>query len=289
MRLRSPIKRLGGKGHMTAKIIPFMPNCRQYVEVFGGAGHILFARKPAQVETFNDLDEALINFFKVIAHPKSFKKFQRRVEALPISRQLWIEYRDTWRQQKKKVEKAVRWFVVCRQSFGGFFGKSWGYASEASTRHMAMTCSSWIGAIQQLPQIHKRIQRVQIENNDWRCILTGHDAVSTLFYLDPPYIPDTRKAGGYIHEMTIEDHQELVQRIMSLRGQVVLSCYNHPIYSILEESPLWNRYQWNTVSWASAKTKVTGNQGKGSTKKKSPRVETLWVKQNEYKVKGFRI
>ncbi|MEN6520331.1 MAG: DNA adenine methylase [Armatimonadota bacterium] len=61
------------------------------------------------------------------------------------------------------------------------------------------------------------------------------EASLTLFYLDPPYIPETRKSGKYRHEMTAEDHQELVEILLSIQGKVVLSGYNHPIYKPLED------------------------------------------------------
>lgn len=127
---------------MVAKLLPLMPPCRRYVEVFGGGASLLFARAPAEVEVYNDLDEGLADFFRVLADPKLFKKFHRRVGLLPSSRAIYNEYRRTWREQSDRVERAARWFVVARQSFGGSFGASFGTCITASrAREPSSACS----------------------------------------------------------------------------------------------------------------------------------------------------
>src|SRR3990167_48397 len=208
--MRSPIVWFGGKGHMTTKIIPIlvkMPHER-YVEPFGGGASILLAKKPKPVEVYNDLDQGLYGFFSVLSDPELFDRF-------------YSEYREEWEEEKDKVIRAAKWFVVARQSFSGSFGHSWGSAVTSTKRGMAETCSKWLSCIDMLPQIHARLQRVQIENADFRTILDRYDTPKTLFYCDPPYIPETRKAGGYTHEITAEDHQELVSLLLSLKGKVL--------------------------------------------------------------------
>lgn len=96
-RLRSPIFWFGGKGNMVAKILPMLtaiPHTR-YVEPFGGGASILMAKPPVDVETYNDLDSALYDFFTVLADPDLFPQFVRRVKLLPCSRQLYDHARAT--------------------------------------------------------------------------------------------------------------------------------------------------------------------------------------------------
>ena len=121
--LRTPIWWFGGKGNMVAKLLKLVPPHRGYVEPFGGGASLLLAKAPARVETYNDLDSALVGFFKVLADPRLFKRFYRRVQATPYSRELYNQYREEWQAEEDPVIRAYKWFVVARMSFGGIFGK----------------------------------------------------------------------------------------------------------------------------------------------------------------------
>jgi DNA adenine methylase len=67
--VRSPIKWVGGKSKLRKQIIEYLPpqgmyTC--YVEVFGGAGWVLFGKEPSPVEVLNDIDEELIHFYRIL-------------------------------------------------------------------------------------------------------------------------------------------------------------------------------------------------------------------------------
>src|SRR5208283_3275167 len=67
--------------------------------------------------------------------------------------------------------------------------------------------------------ISARFMRVQIENKDFREIIKQYDRPKTFFYLDPPYVGDTRKSPKvYAHEMVDKDHQDLVDLLLNLKG-----------------------------------------------------------------------
>jgi len=143
------------------------------------------------------------------------------------------------------IERAHRFFVVARQSFGGKFYDGWGRTIKTTQRGVAGAVSCWLGALQQLPDIHERLMRVQVEHSDFRKVLVDYDTSETLFYCDPPYVPDTRKRGKYRYDMTLEDHRDLVEILLSLSGMVVLSGYRHNVYSSLDESG-WRRVDFQT-------------------------------------------
>ena len=260
---------------MVKKILPLMPDCKRYVEVFGGGASVLLARPPVELELYNDLDSGLYDFFTVLADEQLFKKFYRRVEALPCSRQFYNEYRSTWRDQEDMIERTARWFLVARQSFSGDFGAGWGSVVTASRNNMAETSSKWIGCLKMLPEIHQRLLRVQIENADFRDIISRYDTDDTLFYCDPPYVHSTRKAGGYEHEMTDEDHLDFIEMIKNTKGSVVISGYANDIYELSDEFVL---HEFETACHVAGRTKASGIQGKGSALKMQPRTECVWVK-----------
>src|SRR3990167_451120 len=112
-----------------------------------------------------------------------------------------------------------------------------------------------------LPQIHKRLIRVSIENDDFRKILWRYDTPNTFFYLDPPYVMNTRKSGGYKYEMANNDHQELIEILLDIKGKVLLSGYNSNMYIPLEAAG-WIRKDYQTVCHAAGRTRFNKILGK---------------------------
>jgi DNA adenine methylase len=276
-RIRSPIPWFGGKGKMTAKLLPLLPTHRIYVEPFGGGASLLFAKDPASVEVYNDLDQGLVGLFRVLRDPAKFERFWFLTSMTPYARNEWDECRRLWDTETDEVRRAWRWFVVARQSFGGHFGASWGSAVTASSRGMAETASKWLSTLDNLGRVHERLFRVQIECADWRRILDRYDTPETCFYCDPPYVPDTRRAGGYDHELSEADHVELVERLATIQGKAMVSGYPSPIYRPLVRSG-WKRKDWRTACHAAGRTRQTGIQGNGSALAKQPRTECVWIK-----------
>lgn len=61
-----PFNYFGGKYMHANWIISKLPKTKSYVEVFGGSGIILINKPPCQIETYNDLNSSVVNFFKVL-------------------------------------------------------------------------------------------------------------------------------------------------------------------------------------------------------------------------------
>jgi len=259
---------------MTKKLLPLIPPHRIYVEVFGGGASLLFAKEPSPVEVYNDIDSGLVNFFRVLRDQEKFERFYRLASLTPYSREEYTFCCDTWQDCTDEIERAYRFFVLARMSFGGRLGSSWGFAVTASTKGMAVTCSGWLSALDNLPQISRRLMAVQIEHSDWRFILYTYDTPDTFFYLDPPYPLSTRSGGSYKHEMTIDEHASLVDNLLDLRGNAMLSCYWHKVYQPLLDAG-WNRIDFDTACFVAGKTRKTGIIGTGAALAKQPRTETV--------------
>ena len=261
MSFRSPLIWFGGKGNHKGKLLPHFPPHCCYAEVFGGGASLLLAKDPASVEVYNDIDGDLIAFFRLLQCPDDFEKFQFKCETTAYSRDHFEECLETWKEQEDPVEKVYRWFCLARMSFNGLVGnKGW---STAVVRNRAQ---AWRDTVEMLPEIVYRLRRVQIDNDDWEVILDRYDNPDTFFYLDPPYVPSTRKSGGYNHELDESDHERLVEKIQTLEAKVLLSGYDNPIYEGLG----WERTDYETTCY-SAHNKH--NKGKPH---KSERIESVW-------------
>jgi len=270
-----PFKWLGGKSMMVRKLLPLLPPHRVYVETFGGAAALLLAKPPSPAEVFNDIDWGVVNFFRVLRDPEKFERFLRMARLTPYSREEWYACRDSWRRIEDDAERAWAWFVVARMSFGGIFGKSWGFA-VTSARGVADPVSQWLGAVEALPEIAERFRRVIVENRDFRELFPLYDGPDTLWYMDPPYVPDTRRAGSYGHEMSLDDHRDLVRLLLGLEGMAILSGYRHRVYAPLEEAG-WKRLDFPVVCRAAGRTRASGLRGEGACLERQRRVESVWL------------
>lgn len=268
-RLRSPIRRFGGKTYLCGRLLPHICECQHqvYAESFSGSAAPLFAKAPSPVEVLNDLDGGVVNLFKVLRDPLLFEEFHRRITLTPYSRETYYHCRSHWKSYEDPVQRAWAYYVACRQSFAGEIGAGWSHGISESKSGMAGTVHRWLSIVELLPEIAERLRCVQIECLDFRKFLPKYDSIDTLFYHDPPYVPSTRTAGGYDHEMTEEDHEELVTILLELEGKSILSGYPNPIYKRLEKEG-WVRRDYDVACHASGKSK------------KPRRTESLWLSPN---------
>lgn len=266
--METPVPWYGGKQNLAKHIIRIMPQHRTYVEVFGGGAAVLFAKPPSPVEVYNDIDSGLVNFFRVLRDPEKYKRLQELLELTPYSREEFYYCRETWRDVEDDVERARRWYYVAISSFSGAWGVSW---KHSATRNKA---KRYYSKIAMFDKFHERIKNVQVENLDFREIIPKYDTEETLFYLDPPYMPTTRRKPyqGYVHEMSIKDHKDLIKLLLKIKGYAILSGYANSLYSKLEDNG-WNRID--------IKVKVTADTL--DTRKEA--IESLWFNYDLKEVK----
>jgi len=266
--MRAPFIYYGGKSYLKKEIIALMPYHRIYVEVFGGAGNVLLNKPVCPVEVYNDINENLVNVFRVIKDSEDFKEFHRQLALTPYSREEFLYASDIYKQSINSVEKAYCFYILSGMSFTGQ-GKTWGYAVSLSRRNMAGRNSAWLSNIEELSKIHNRLKNVIIENKDFREVIRDYDSEETLFYLDPPYILDTRRTGKkYTYEMTDEDYEDLIKILLGVKGNVILSNYKDPRFIELEKNGWQRKDIKKAFSCVNAR----------NTKTKGYRIESIWLK-----------
>jgi DNA adenine methylase len=283
MRKVKLIRYFGGKVSMIKDIAPYLeaPHSH-YVEVFGGGAGILLNKKPSPCETYNDIDNMVVNLFRVVRDPKKFKKFQRLVMLTPYSRTEWIRYCDACKKEPDEIHRAFQFYYAMNTSFSGRLAAGFSTSVGTTSKHMAGVVASYLTAVENLEWIHQRLFRCQIENQDWRIILDRFDTPGTLFYLDPPYVPSTRRSGEYLCEIPRKDHRELVRILLRIKGKAILSGYDNPIYKRLERNG-WKTIEFSKHCLASAYGKTRSTRGKVKAMDMfttNRRTEKLWLSPN---------
>lgn len=228
-KLVQPLKWHGGKFYLAERIISLMPKHTHYVEPFFGGGSVLLNKSPEGIsEVVNDKHRLLTNFWRVLQSEGEFEQFRRIVEAIPFSQ---VEWEDSKQVASDPIREAVQFFVRCRQSRAGKLNAFATLSRTRTRRRMNEQAAAWMTAVEGLPRVAERLRRVVILCDDAVKVIRSQDGADTLFYLDPPYLHETRvTTADYDHEMTTEQHVQLLEAIDSCQARVLLSGYPNRLY-----------------------------------------------------------
>lgn len=237
---RRPVLRWhGGKWLLAPWIIENFPAHSVYVEPFGGAGSVLMRKPRTYAEIWNDLDGEVVNIFRVLRSPDA----HRLVDTLrltPFSRE---EFDAAYEASDDPVERARRLVIRSFMGFGSNgHNRVTGFRAN-SNRSGTTPAHDWVNYPDNLVRVIDRLSGVTVENKDAKAVMAQHDGPVTLHYVDPPYVFETRAdlSKDYAHEMTDEDHAELLVFLRGLAGMVVLSGYPSSLYD--DALPDWRRIE----------------------------------------------
>lgn len=229
----------GGKWLLAPWVIQHMPAHRVYVEPFGGAASVLLRKPRAHAEVYNDLDDDVVNLFRVLRGPQA----DDLVQALRLTPFASTEFFAAYVPSDDDVERARRLVV---RSFMGFGSnathKKSGFRSN-SNRSGTTPARDWLNYPDQMGAIIERLRGVTITKRDACEVMAGHDAPETLHYVDPPYVFSTRSDGAadYAHELTDDQHRDLLAFLITLKGKVMLSGYPSDLYDTALQG--WRRIE----------------------------------------------
>ena len=252
----------GGKFSHLKWLLPLLPSCQHYCEPFGGSAAVLLNRAPSPVETYNDIDGEVVNFFRVLRDQKN--ELLEAIGLTPFSKaEFESAISDT--SNISELERARRFFIRARQVRTGLAQKAssgrWAHCRLTSRAGMAGAVSRWLGSVDGLSEIAQRLLRVQVENDTAIDVIRRYDSQDTLFYCDPPYPHDSRRDhNAYSYEMTDSEHRSLANVLHKVEGKVALSSYDCELMD--ELYGCWNRIE--------APEKMCHSS-------KSPRREVLWT------------
>ena len=237
--MESCIGWIGGKRLLRKAILERFPTDEvgRYIEVFGGAGWVLFAKekKSGQLEVYNDINGGLVNLFRCVKYHCG--EVQKELDWLLTSREQFFDclaQLDT--RGLTDIQRAARFFYTVKISFG------------CDQRTYATSSKTIDTASAYLEKIKERLRGVNIEHKDFADLIRVYDRENALFYLDPPYVGTE---GYYDSPFKMEDHQRLKTVLEGIKGRFILSYNDCPMIR-----ELYSEYR---IEGVSRKTTLAGN------------------------------
>lgn len=208
---------IGGKSKLADEIINMLPEHKLYVEVFGGALNILYAKSKSKLEVVNDINSELINLHRAIRNnPQTLSMYLKQ---LLISREIFNDIKKCRIKPKNNIERASHYLYILTQSFG---------AKQDSFGMNAKGFTSPPNIYKSYQKWSKRLRGVTIENKSFEDLITTYDHDEAFFYCDPPYV-DTesyyKNTGGFGQK----EHELLAETLSKVQGKFLVSYNDHPL------------------------------------------------------------
>jgi DNA adenine methylase len=263
--IKPPFTYFGGKLALAERIVALLPEHDHYVEPFAGSLAVLLAKRPSPMETVNDLDGNLMNFWQVLRDRQG--ELERVCALTPHSR---AEHEAAFLLEGDSLERARKVWVLLTQGRGGHLPPMrGGWRHYQDPRGSAASMPGYLGTyVGRMAPAVARLMRVSLECRPAANLIGRygrHEGV--LLYVDPPYLASVRtlnhgrcRGPDYAHELRTDDeHRELAASLRAARAAVVLSGYASPLYDGLFGD--WHRLE------------LAGLAGNGTD---SARTEVLW-------------
>lgn len=206
---------VGGKKALRDDVIIRMPPFYdKYIEVFGGAGWVLFRKTPEnEAEVFNDFNSNLVNLYRCVRDNPAKLKYKLRyvLNSREDFRWLVFLHKKGIFTRFQDYDRAAKFYQLIRYSYGSAL------ESFASQPH-----SIW-NDFPLIDMASRRLQKVIIENQDFEVLIKHYDSLGSFFYCDPPYYATESyyKDVGF----TKNDHVRLRDTLSKIKGKFLVS-YN---------------------------------------------------------------
>ena len=261
----SPIMKYhGSKFRLYPWLSQFFPKHRTFVEAFGGAAGVMVQKPRSESEVYNDLDGDVVNVFRVLRDPVASGRLQELLLLTPYSRE---EFDRSYELTVDPVERARRTLVRAHMGFGSAAATkaSTGFCIDSERRYHNKSIL-WDRYPSNISMFCKRFMSVIIESRPALKVLENHDRTDTLFFLDPPYMHDTRvmRDRCYQQEMSNDNHAELLRSIKALSGMVIICGYDNELYRDL------------LADWRLESTRSRISAGRGT----AVRTENIWMNES---------
>lgn len=228
--MNSILKYPGAKWRIAEWIIENMCTHHSYVEPFFGSGAVFFNKPQSNIETINDLDGELVNFFEVIRDMP--EELAAKIHMTPYARAV---YEGVYEQPHittiSKLDRALRFCIKINMSHGFRCNSKVGWKNDVQGRERAYALQSWNKIPDIIMEAAVRLKEVQIEQRPAIEVIQRFNNPKCLIYCDPPYLLRTRKGKQYNIEMSDKEHEELLQLLLKSKSKVIISGYESDLYN----------------------------------------------------------
>jgi DNA adenine methylase len=263
-KLRPVFKCHGGKYYLAEWVISFFPaNFRDmtYVEPCIGGGSVFLNKEPSKLEVINDIDPEIFNIYNQLKH--NSRNFIFSINQIKYAEESFNNAKNGG--DRSQLQQSVADLVVRRMSRGGL-QKTFSWSKRLRGGRPGDE-NAWETFKEELDLIAERVQKSTVRNLDIMTLIDVYDSENTFFYIDPPYLHETRTAkNAYSCEMTKEKHIELLELINKVKGKVLISGY---------DSELYRKY---LAKWNFASKEIVNHSSQA--KEKENRTECLWYNYN---------
>jgi DNA adenine methylase len=252
--LKPVLRYPGSKWNIARWIVKHFPPHSTYLEPFFGSGAVFFVKPPSHTETINDINGDVVNLFRVIRErPKGMAAL---IEKTPWAR---AEYYESYERTGEALEDARRFLVRCWMARGTKLCHRTGWRNDIQGRQGTSCAKIWNSLPVRILAVAERLKQAQIENQPAMQLIERYKHPCVLIYADPPYLLATRREKAqYAHEMTDEQHAELLDALDQHPGPVLISGYDCQLY------------QDRLSHWKRKTTRALAEGGRRRT-------ETLWI------------
>ena len=258
------LKYSGAKWRIANWIIENMPEHHSYVEPYFGSGAVFFNKSPSNIETINDLDGEVVNFFEVIRDNP--EELAAKIYMTPYARAVYEEvYKEPCNYTQSKLDRALRFCIRINMSHGFRCNSKVGWKNDVQGREAAYALQSWNKIPDLIMKAATRLKEVQIEQRPALDIIKRFNHPKCLIYCDPPYLLSTRKGKQYNIEMSDKDHEELLQVLLESKSKVMLSGYESDLYDYILRG--WRKIEKDNLTQSLKKRK-----------------EILWMNYKNYNI-----
>lgn len=252
--MKSFLRYPGSKWNLANKIVELLPKHKTYLEPYFGSGAVLFTKEPSAIETVNDLNDDVVNLFKVIQQEPA--ALAEKIFLTPYSRKI---YDKAWEiRPENEIDKALNFVIRSVMSHGFRNIEKSGWKIDVNGRERAYAVKHWNDLPELIQEMTLRLKQVQIESRPAIELIDKYNREGVCMYIDPPYVLSTRTRKQYTVEMEDWEHEELLNILNHSKAKIILSGYN---------SDLYNKRLSN---WGRAEFAATAEKG-------LPRIEILWM------------
>ena len=200
--MRTLLRYPGSKQRIAPWIISQMPKHHSYLEPYAGGLAVLINKEPSRIETVNDLDDDVVNLFRVIQNAGTREELIRLIVYTPYARTEYDNAFPEYPEQLTDIERAKNFLIRSGMGHGFRVCEKCGWKKDVYGREAAYAVRYWNDLPAVITNVAQRLKMVQIEHKPAVELIKAFNHDNVLIYADPPYVLSTRTRKQYRHEMT---------------------------------------------------------------------------------------